>query len=135
MASPAIRKLLESVKADHERTVEELKTLTEIEAPPFKEQKRAEAFLARMKALGLTDAKIDAEGNVVGLRKGTGNGPKLLDLGAPGHRLSGRHRREGEGARRQALSRPASATTRAACRCCCRGSRCSTTTRSRPSAT
>ncbi|MDZ4361378.1 MAG: M20/M25/M40 family metallo-hydrolase, partial [Variovorax sp.] len=78
MASPAIRKLLESVKADHERTVEELKTLTEIEAPPFKEQKRAEAFLARMKALGLSDAKIDAEGNVVGLRKGTGNGPKLL---------------------------------------------------------
>jgi acetylornithine deacetylase/succinyl-diaminopimelate desuccinylase-like protein len=78
MAAPAIQKLLEAVKADHERTVEELRTLTEIEAPPFKEQKRAEAFLARMKALGLTDARIDAEGNVVGLRKGTGHGPKLL---------------------------------------------------------
>ena len=78
MASPAIQKLLDAVKADHERSVEDLKMLTEIEAPPFKEQKRAEAFLARMKALGLTDAKIDAEGNVVGLRKGTGNGPKLL---------------------------------------------------------
>ena len=78
MAAPAIQKLLEAVKADHERTVEELRTLTEIEAPPFKEQKRAEAFLARMKALGLADAKIDAEGNVVGLRKGTGHGPKLL---------------------------------------------------------
>ncbi|MCT8174823.1 peptidase M20, partial [Variovorax sp. CY25R-8] len=51
MAAPAIQKLLEAVKADHERTVEELRTLTEIEAPPFKEQKRAEAFLARMKAL------------------------------------------------------------------------------------
>jgi len=78
MASPAIQKLLEAVKADHDRSVEDLKMLTEIEAPPFKEQKRAEAFLARMKALGLADAKIDAEGNVVGLRKGTGNGPKLL---------------------------------------------------------
>ena len=78
MGAPAIQKLLEAVKADHERSVEDLKLLTEIEAPPFKEQKRAEAFLARMKALGLTDAKIDAEGNVVGLRKGTGNGPKLL---------------------------------------------------------
>ncbi len=78
MASPAITKLLEAVKADHDRSVEDLKMLTEIEAPPFKEQKRAEAFLARMKALGLADAKIDAEGNVVGLRKGTGNGPKLL---------------------------------------------------------
>jgi len=78
MASPAIQKLLDAVKADHERAVEDLKMLTEIEAPPFKEQKRAEAFLARMKALGLADAKIDAEGNVVGLRKGTGHGPKLL---------------------------------------------------------
>jgi len=78
MASPAIQKLLDAVKADHDRSVEDLKMLTEIEAPPFKEQKRAEAFLARMKAFGLTHAKIDAEGNVVGLRKGTGNGPKLL---------------------------------------------------------
>jgi tripeptide aminopeptidase len=78
MAAPTVQKLLDAVKADHERSVEDLRLLTEIEAPPFKEQKRAEAFLARMKALGLADAKIDAEGNVVGLRKGTGNGPKLL---------------------------------------------------------
>ena len=78
MASPAIAKLLDAVKADHERSIEDLRVLTEIEAPPFKEQKRADAFLARVKALGLADAKIDAEGNVVGLRKGTGNGPKLL---------------------------------------------------------
>src|SRR5215216_3512956 len=78
MAVPAIQKLLDAVKADHDRAVDDLKMLTEIEAPPFKEQKRAEAFLARMKALGLADAKIDAEGNVVELRKGTGNGPKLL---------------------------------------------------------
>lgn len=78
MAAPAVQKLLEAVKADHERSIDDLKMLTEIEAPPFKEQKRAEAFLARMKALGLADARIDAEGNVVGLRKGTGNGPKLL---------------------------------------------------------
>ncbi|SEJ94983.1 MULTISPECIES: M20/M25/M40 family metallo-hydrolase [unclassified Variovorax] len=78
MASPAIQKLLDAVKADHERSVEDLKTLTEIEAPPFKEHRRAEAFLARMKALGLSHAKIDAEGNVVGLRKGTGGGPLLV---------------------------------------------------------
>jgi len=78
MAAPAVKQLLDAVKADHERSIEDLKLLTEIEAPPFKEQKRAEAFLARMKALGLADARIDAEGNVVGLRKGIGNGPKLL---------------------------------------------------------
>ncbi|HEY1228669.1 MAG TPA: M20/M25/M40 family metallo-hydrolase, partial [Ramlibacter sp.] len=78
LASPQVKKLLDAVKNDHERSVEDLKALTEIEAPPFKEQKRAEAFLARMKALGLADARMDAEGNVVGLRKGTGNGPRLL---------------------------------------------------------
>lgn len=78
LSAPQVQALLEAVKADHERSVEDLRMLTEIEAPPFKEQKRAEAFLARMKALGLADAKIDAEGNVVGLRKGTGQGPKLL---------------------------------------------------------
>lgn len=78
MAAPQILQLLEAVKADHERSIGDLKMLTEIEAPPFKEQKRAEAFLARMKALGLTSAAIDAEGNVVGVRKGTGQGPKLV---------------------------------------------------------
>lgn len=78
LAAPQIQKLLEAVKADHERATGDLKMLTEIEAPPFKEQKRAEAFLARMKALGLTNAAIDAEGNVVGVRKGTGQGPKLV---------------------------------------------------------
>ncbi|MEJ8812095.1 M20/M25/M40 family metallo-hydrolase [Variovorax ureilyticus] len=78
LAAPAIKDLLEAVKADHDRSIEDLKTLTEIEAPPFKEQKRAEAFLSHLKALGLGDARIDAEGNVTGIRKGTGNGPKLL---------------------------------------------------------
>jgi tripeptide aminopeptidase len=34
MASPAIQKLMDAVKADHERAVEDLKMLTEIEAPP-----------------------------------------------------------------------------------------------------
>ncbi|MDI3381854.1 M20/M25/M40 family metallo-hydrolase [Xenophilus aerolatus] len=78
LSASQVQQLLEAVKADHERSIDDLRMLTEIEAPPFKEHKRAEAFLARMKALGLADAKIDAEGNVVGLRKGTGNGPKLL---------------------------------------------------------
>ena len=78
MASPAIAGLLEAVKADHGRSLAELKQLNEIEAPPFKEQKRGEDFLARVKALGMTDARIDAEGNVIALRKGAGNGPKLV---------------------------------------------------------
>jgi tripeptide aminopeptidase len=78
LTAPAVRKVMDDVKADHERSLADLKLLTEIPAPPFKEKARAEAFLARMKALGLADARIDAEGNVVGTRKGAGNGPKLL---------------------------------------------------------
>ena len=78
LAAPAVKELLDAVKADHERSIDDLRMLTEIEAPPFKEQKRAEAFLARLKALGLADARIDAEGNVIGVRKGSGNGPTLL---------------------------------------------------------
>ncbi len=78
LASPRITQLMDAVRADHTRSIDDLKMLTEIEAPPFKEQKRAEAFLARLQALGLTQARIDAEGNVVGLRKGTGKGPKLV---------------------------------------------------------
>jgi len=78
LAAPAMHKLLADVKADDARTLAELRRITEIEAPPFKEKARAEYMLARFKALGLTDAEIDAEGNVVGLRKGSGGGPLLL---------------------------------------------------------
>lgn len=78
LAAPAVRKLLDAVRVDHERSIGDLRLLTEIEAPPFQEHKRAQAFLARMKTLGLADARIDAEGNVIGLRKGSGHGPTLL---------------------------------------------------------
>ncbi|SDD62083.1 Acetylornithine deacetylase/Succinyl-diaminopimelate desuccinylase [Cupriavidus sp. YR651] len=77
-ASPLLKKVLADVQADDARALTELKTMTEIPAPPFKERARAEYFVSRLKALGLTDAHIDAEGNAIGIRKGVGNGPKLL---------------------------------------------------------
>ncbi|MDB5820376.1 MAG: peptidase [Rhizobacter sp.] len=78
MNAPSVRTVMDAIKADHDRSVMDMRALTEIEAPPFKEQAKAQAFLERLKAVGITDAKIDAEGNVVGLRKGSGNGPTLL---------------------------------------------------------
>ncbi|UBM08418.1 M20/M25/M40 family metallo-hydrolase [Cupriavidus metallidurans] len=78
VAASLVRKVLDDVKADDARALADLKTLTEIPAPPFKEQARAEYFLTRLKALGLKDAYLDAEGNAIGIRKGTGNGPKLV---------------------------------------------------------
>src|SRR3954464_1360980 len=71
-------KALADIKADDDRTFAEQKRITEIPAPPYKEKVRAEYFLKRMQELGFKDAAIDAEGNVIGLRKGSGAGPKLV---------------------------------------------------------
>lgn len=69
-----------TLDAEHDRIVADTITLTEIPAPPFKEQKRAEAYMAMLKAHGLADVEMDAEGNVMGLRRGTGKpgGPVVV---------------------------------------------------------
>ena len=101
LADPKVAKTLEAIKADDARALEEQKRITEIPAPPFKEKVRAEYYLKRMQELGFKDAAIDAEGNVIALRKGSAGGrPKLvlsahLDTVFRGHR---RHR-EGKGRR------------------------------------
>jgi tripeptide aminopeptidase len=77
-SQPAVRKGLDFLKADHENTVTEQKRLCEIPSPPFKEQVRAADYQKRLAALGLKDVQMDKEGNVFGLRPGTGKGPKLL---------------------------------------------------------
>jgi tripeptide aminopeptidase len=73
-----VKATLESIKADDAATFAEQKRITEIAAPPYKEKVRAEYYLKRMQELGFKDASIDAEGNVIALRRGTGGGrPKL----------------------------------------------------------
>ena len=59
------------IEGDHDRFVKELIALTEIPAPPFKEQARAKAYLEMLRQRGLSDVEMDAEGNVMGVRKGT----------------------------------------------------------------
>ncbi|WP_065751012.1 M20/M25/M40 family metallo-hydrolase [Bradyrhizobium paxllaeri] len=79
LANPRIVKTLDDIKADDERTFAEQKRITEIPAPPFKEKVRAEYYQKRMQELGFKDTSIDAEGNVIALRKGSGGGrPKLV---------------------------------------------------------
>jgi acetylornithine deacetylase/succinyl-diaminopimelate desuccinylase-like protein len=65
------------IESDYDRFVRELITLTEIPAPSFKEQKRGMAYMEMLRGLGLGDVEMDKEGNVMGVRKGTGNGPML----------------------------------------------------------
>lgn len=78
LASPLVGKTLDDIKADDARTLEEQKHITAIPAPPFKESVRAAYFLKRVQELGLADASIDGEGNVIGMRRGAAAGPKLV---------------------------------------------------------
>jgi tripeptide aminopeptidase len=80
LASLKFRTATNTLRADHNRFVQELIRLTEIPAPPFKERARAEAYLGMLSAHGLSNVEMDAEGNVMGVRKGTGGGPMLAVL-------------------------------------------------------
>jgi len=75
MASDAYGKAAATLAAEHDRTVEDIVTLTQIAAPSFQEETRARAFLGMAGAHGLQNLEIDAEGNVTGVRPGAGNGP------------------------------------------------------------
>ncbi len=61
------------LERDQDRFVRELIALTEIPAPPFKEKARAAAYLELLRGLGLSEVEMDAEGSVMGIRRGTGN--------------------------------------------------------------
>lgn len=72
MASPAYKNAVATLDREHDRIVQEIVTLTEIPAPPFKEAERAKAYAEMLRAAGLTDVELDAEGNAMGLWRGTG---------------------------------------------------------------
>ncbi len=74
---PKFRAAAAFIEKDHQRIVQDIIRLTEIPAPPFKEDRRAKAFLTMLRQHGLSDVEQDAEGNVMGLRRGTGGGPLL----------------------------------------------------------
>lgn len=76
--SSGFRQAAACLDSDYDRFVRELITLNEIPAPPFKEQARGTAYLAMLKDAGLTDVERDAEGNVMGIWKGTRSGGSML---------------------------------------------------------
>jgi tripeptide aminopeptidase len=78
LAGPPIRKALDDLEADDARTLAEQRLIAEIPAPPFQERARAEYCQKRFGELGVNETAIDGTGNVIGLRRGTGNGPKLV---------------------------------------------------------
>jgi acetylornithine deacetylase/succinyl-diaminopimelate desuccinylase-like protein len=77
LSNPKFQAAQEFIEHDHDRLVREIIQITEIEAPPFKEERRARVFADMLRQSGLANVEIDAEGNVVGMRRGTGSGPLI----------------------------------------------------------
>lgn len=77
-SSEPFRQAAAALDSGHDRWVEDVIAITEIPAPPFKEEARAKAFAEMLRKRGLTDVEIDQEGNVLGLREGTGDGPVVV---------------------------------------------------------
>ena len=72
--------ILAALKADNAWTLAQQKSICEIPAPPFKEARRGAEYRRRMQALGLR-TRIDAVGNVIAERPGTGKGPTIVLAG------------------------------------------------------
>jgi len=77
VGSAAYKRAVHVFDRDFERFVNELIFLTQIPAPPFKEQLRAEAFAKLLREVGLENVEIDAEGNAMGVWRGKARGPLL----------------------------------------------------------
>jgi acetylornithine deacetylase/succinyl-diaminopimelate desuccinylase-like protein len=78
MNDEGVMKGLRFLEADHERTVGDQIAICEIPAPSYKEEERTKYLCAAFKKLGLKNVTVDSVGNVLGIRPGIENGPKLV---------------------------------------------------------
>jgi tripeptide aminopeptidase len=78
LQNPAVKAALEIVKKNEPRIIEDQVQLTEVEAPPFKEMKRAELLKKKFEEIGLKNVRIDKAGNVLGDRPGQAPRPRLV---------------------------------------------------------
>ncbi len=78
---PRVRQALAFVARTEPATIEEQIAICEIEAPPFKEARRAADYRRRMEALGLKNIRIDSVGNVIGERPGEPGQPVIVISG------------------------------------------------------
>jgi len=78
MNNAAVRTALASLRSDNAWTLEQQASICQIAAPPFKEAARAAEFTRRLEALGITNLRIDATGNVIGERPGVATGPTVV---------------------------------------------------------
>ncbi len=74
LAAPGLAAATAALREQHARFVQEIVQITEIPAPPFKEDERAAAYERMFRVHGLEDVGRDAIGNVTGVRRGRANG-------------------------------------------------------------
>lgn len=74
----AVKTALEAIRAAEPQTIEDQVRLCEVEAPPFKEAKRADVYARMFREAGLQNVRIDKEGNVLGDRPGLQPRPRLV---------------------------------------------------------
>lgn len=70
MKDPAISKALKYIEATDDAALQDLIMLTQIPAPPFKEEVRARKYAEMLRAAGADSVHIDEVGNVIALRRG-----------------------------------------------------------------
>ncbi len=74
---PTVKAALDAAKSNEPSTINDQMRLSEIAAPPFKEESRAAAVLKIFTDLGLRNVRVDKAGNVIGERPGLAPRPNL----------------------------------------------------------
>lgn len=78
LQTPAVRAAVDFARTSELQTIDDQVRICEIEAPPFQESRRAQAYAQMFRDAGLKNVRIDAEGNVIGERPGAGPRPNLV---------------------------------------------------------
>src|SRR6056297_3457207 len=68
---PAVQRAMDMIESTDDRTMADLRELTQIPAPPFMETERGLRFREMLDEAGADSTWIDEEGNVLGLRRGS----------------------------------------------------------------
>jgi tripeptide aminopeptidase len=72
-----IQEGLSFIESENDNTTKNQIEVTRIPAPTFQEEVRGKFYKKRLEELGLQNITVDKVGNVFGIRRGTGNGPRL----------------------------------------------------------
>ncbi len=79
---PEVKRAFAALEASVGKVVADTIRITEVEAPPFKEDERATLVAAMMREVGLQEVHVDSAKNAVGIIKGKGTKEKAVILAA-----------------------------------------------------